>query len=38
MNPEHEAEAPSPMQKGQQGQGGMPRQDDPVGQQGGYHR
>jgi hypothetical protein len=36
-NPEHEAENPAPMQKDQQGQGGTPRQEDPAGQQGGYH-
>jgi len=34
-NPEHEAENPAPMPKGQQGQSGTPRHDDPEGQQGG---
>jgi hypothetical protein len=37
-DPEGEAQAPSSMPRQQQGQGGTPRQDDPAGQQGGYHR
>jgi len=36
-DPEHQAQTPSPMPRDQQGQGGTPRQDDPAGQQGGYH-
>ena len=37
-NPEHEAQNPAPMPKGQQGQGGSPKDTDPQGQQGSTHK
>jgi hypothetical protein len=36
-DPEQDAEHPASMPCDQQGQGGTPKQNDPAGQQGGYH-
>jgi len=35
--PENEAENPAPMPRSQQGRGGVSRDGDPAGQQGGVH-